>query len=145
MVHHELRGLLLVEAREVHVGADLVNRRAMLAFESTSQIIWESEGEIPGLFSLLNIHRVLYDVILQKVFFEVKTRSSGLSSLLPLDSSFEGETSCRVGPGTQSDAVDLQTFLEHSFYLPRNCLSGQVRLPILRSSQGIKKNYTNTT
>ena len=77
---------------------------------------------------------MLNDVILQKVFLEVKARSSGLSSLLPPDSGFEGEMACSVSPGAESDAVDLQTFLEDSFDLPGNGLTRQVRLPFLRAN-----------
>ena len=43
----------------------------------------------------------------------------------------------RMSPGTQSDAVDLQTFLEGGFYLPRNSLTRQEGLSILRSSHKI--------
>ena len=135
MVYDELQGLLLVEPGEVDMCTDLVNRGAVLAFKAAPEIIRESKGEIPGLEALLNIHSVFDDVIFQKVFFELKARSSGLSSrsLLPYppDPSFEGETSCSVRPGAQGDAVDLQAFLEDSADLPRNILTRQEWFPSL--------------
>ena len=143
MVYDELQGLLLVEPGEVDMCTDLVNRGAVLAFKAAPEIIRESKGEIPGLEALLNIHSVFDDVIFQKVFFEVKTRSSGLSSRPlfsdPPDPGFEGEMACSVRPGTQSHAVDLQAFLEDGTYLPRNSFTGQERLPGLSGNFMRKK------